>query len=105
MYTEQEKKFMAFWEQNREKRKKIHFQLMIGLPAGVLLVFAIFISMISGWHKKALMEFNSNKSVILILVIAAVLIVGFIALFTARHKWDLNEQHYRELLSKKQKAK
>jgi hypothetical protein len=34
-------------------------------------------------------------------VIAALLIVVFTAVFSARHKWDMDEQRYRELLAKK----
>jgi hypothetical protein len=35
------------------------------------------------------------------LVIAAILIVVFTAVFSARHQWEVNEQRYREFLAKK----
>jgi peptidoglycan biosynthesis protein MviN/MurJ (putative lipid II flippase) len=109
MLTEEETKFIEYWEANRLRRKRFFKQLAIGLPAGVLLVIAIFVSFLSGWHKQADIELRSQSqsqpnyaTVILILVIAALLIVGFTAVFSARHKWDMYEQRYRELLAKKE---
>jgi len=85
-------------------------QLAIGLPFGVILVIAIAISFVSGWHKQAAneMRFQSqdpsgvSPSLILVLVIAALLIVVFTAVFSARLKWDRYEQRYRELLIKRE---
>lgn len=108
MLTEEEKGFIEYWEANRLKRKRFFKQLAIGLPIGVLLVVSIFLSFFSGWHKQADIELRSQSqsqpdysTIILVLIIAALLIVVFTAVFSARHKWDLNEQRYRELLGKK----
>ena len=108
MLTEQEKGFIEYWEANRLRRKRFFKQLAIGLPVGVLLVTAIFISFFSGWHKQATIELRSqaqsqtdSSTIILVLVFACILIVVFTAVFSARHKWDMNEQRYRELLTKK----
>jgi len=38
-----------------------------------------------------------------ILLIAMLSIVLFVVIFSARHRWDMNEQRYKELLYKKQK--
>src|SRR5258706_9600887 len=109
MLTDEEKRFIGYWEANRNRRKRFFKQLAIGLPAGVLLVIAIFISSLSGWHKQAETEIRSQSqsqphysSIILVLVIAALLIVVFTAVFSARYRWDMNEQRYRELLAKKE---
>jgi hypothetical protein len=109
MLTEEETKFIQYWEANRLRRKRFFKQLAIGLPVGVLLVIAIFASYISGWHRQADIELRSQSqsqpnysSVILVLVIAGLLIVVFTAVFSARHKWDMYEQRYRELLAKKE---
>jgi hypothetical protein len=109
MLTEEEKHFIEYWEANRLKRKRFFKQLSIGLPAGVLLVIAIFVSFFSGWHKQADIELRSQaqsqpdySTIILVLVVAALCIVVFTAVFSARHKWDMNEQRYRELLIKKE---
>jgi hypothetical protein len=108
MLTEEETRFIEYWEANRLRRKRFFKQLAIGLPVGVLLVLAIFVSFVSGWHKQAETEMRSQSqsqpdysTIILVLIIAALLIVVFTAVFSARHKWDMNEQRYRELLAKK----
>jgi high-affinity Fe2+/Pb2+ permease len=110
MLTEEEKGFVDYWEANRLRRKRFFRQLAIGLPASALLVIAIFVSFFSGWHKQADIELRSQAqsrsdyaSLVLVLVIAGLLIVVFMALFSARHKWDMYEQRYRELMAKKDK--
>ena len=109
MLTPEEQGFIEYWEANRLRRKRFFKQLAIGLPAGVLLVIAIFVSFFSGWHRQAAIELRSqaqsdpdSASIVLVLVIAALLIVVFTAVFSARHKWDMNEQRYQELLAKKE---
>jgi protein-S-isoprenylcysteine O-methyltransferase Ste14 len=107
MLTEEENRFIEYWEANRLRRKRLAKQVAIGLPFGVILVIAIFLSFVSGWDKQAKIELNSQTqtpseaSLILVLVIAALLIAVFTAVFSARHKWDRHEQRYRELLVKK----
>ena len=109
MLTEEETRFIEYWEANRLRRKRFFRQLALGLPLGVLLVIAIFASFLSGWHRQAAIEIRSQtqsqpdySTIILVLVIAALLIVVFTAVFSARHKWDMHEQRYRELLAKKE---
>ncbi len=101
MLTDEEKKFIVFWEENRARKKKVLRQLAIGLPLAVFLVIAIFVNFFSGWYKRADMEIRSSTSLVLVLMIAAVLIVVFVTVFSVRHKWDINDQRYRELLAKR----
>jgi len=101
MLTEDEKKFVAYWEIHRGRKKKLLKQLAIGLPLAVAMVIGIFVNFFSGWYKRADMELRSNSSLIIVIVIAALLIVVFTTVFSARHQWDQNEQRYREFLSKK----
>jgi drug/metabolite transporter (DMT)-like permease len=101
MLTEDEKKFVEYWEIHRVGKKKLLKQLAIGLPLSAALVIAIFTNFFSGWYKRADMEIRSHSSLILVLLIAAILIVIFISVFSAKHKWDMNEQRYREFLAKK----
>ena len=103
MLTHDEKKFIDYWEHNRLSKRKVLKQLSVGLPMGVLLVVAIFINFFSGWDKQAQMIINTDPSIIIVLVIALLLIVIFIVIFSARHRWDLNEQHYRELIARRDK--
>ncbi len=97
MLSKEEKKFIEYWEQNRDKQKKFFKQLAIGLPVGSLFAIAIFINVVSGWHVVASSVLNSSPSFILVLLIAVILIVVFIAVFTVKHRWDINEQRYKEL--------
>ena len=101
MLTENEKKFVNYWENHREKRKKVLKQLAIGLPVAVVIVLAIFLNFFSGWYKRAEMMARSQTSLVLVLLVAALLIVAFITIFSAKHNWDMNEQRYREFLAKK----
>lgn len=103
MLTEEEKKFVEYWEQNRKNRKRYFRKLSLGLPLGVFLVIAIFVNFFSGWDKQAGAVMYQQSSLIYVLLIACLLIVAFIVIFSARHKWDANEQRYQELLSKKDK--
>lgn len=105
MLNEEERQFIQYWEENRLKRKKIFRQLALGLPLATLVVVAIFVNFFSNWYKKAEMVRNemtqrNDASLILVLVVASLLIVAFIVVVSVRHKWDINEQRYRELLSK-----
>jgi membrane protein YdbS with pleckstrin-like domain len=103
MLTPDEEKFIEYWEANRLSRKKVLKQLYVGLPFAALLVIAIVVNFLSGWYKRADMEIRSNSSLVLVVVIAGIGIVVFTTVFSVRHKWEMNEQFYRELLAKKEK--
>ncbi|MEO5562971.1 MAG: hypothetical protein ABIR18_06035 [Chitinophagaceae bacterium] len=103
MLTPDEEKFVEYWEANRLSRKKVLKQLYVGLPFASLLVIAIVINFFSGWYKRADMQIRSDSSLILVIVIAGILIVVFTTVFSVRHKWDMNEQFYKELLARKEK--
>jgi TctA family transporter len=104
--TSEEEKFIEYWEHNRLKKRKITKQLSIGLPIGVLLVIGIFASVFARWDKHAdvqmqqEMQYTAGPTLILVFIIAALLIVAFFVIFSARHSWDLNEQRYKELSSR-----
>jgi hypothetical protein len=76
MLTEQEKNFIAYWE--------------------------IMINFVSGWYKRAVMERNADFNPV-VLMVALLLIIGFIAIFSKKHQWDMREQQYRELMAKQSK--
>lgn len=104
MLTSEENKFIEYWEESRLEKKKILRHLSVGLPMAVVLIIAIFINFFSGWFKKADMVLHrESSSLIIILIVAALLIVVFIVIFSARHRWDMNEQTYRQLINKKSK--
>jgi hypothetical protein len=101
MLTEEEKRFLAYWEENRLRKNKVLRQLYVGLPLATILVIAIFANFFSGWYTRAGIALRSQQaSLILVLLAAAIAIVVFIVIFSARHRWDRQEQHYRELLER-----
>jgi membrane protein YdbS with pleckstrin-like domain len=101
MLTEEENAFIRYWEQNRNRKKRIMWQLAAGMPLAVLLAAGIFINYFSGWYTRAAMMIDISSSGVLVVLIALVLIVVFVVVFSARHRWDMNEQRYRELLGRK----
>ena len=102
MLSEEEKAFLAYWEQNRERQKKIFYQLLVGLPLGLLLALPILLNYMLGWNKRATMVGNAQFNP-LVLIIAVLAIAVFFSILNRRHKWEMNEQHYLELKDKERK--
>jgi pilus assembly protein TadC len=105
MLNEEEKRFMAWWEDNRNRKNRLLRFLYVGLPLGVVVVVGIFINFAAGWYSRASMAFSQeNSSLFLVLLVAALGIVVFFVIFSARHRWDQHEQHYRELRAREDKG-
>ena len=107
MLTEREKQFMEYWRQNRDKEKKVFRQLLVGLPLGLLFVVPIIINFSSGWYKRADMwaRGHTEENSASVLIIAALIILVFVAIFSKRHRWEMNEQDYLELEAKQAREK
>lgn len=103
MLTEEERNFIGYWEQNRNRKKRLIWQLAAGLPLAALLSGGIFITYFSQWYTRAVMIISLNHSGTLVVLIGLLLTVIFIVVFSARHRWEMNEQRYRELVSKQKK--
>jgi membrane protein YdbS with pleckstrin-like domain len=100
--TQQEEAFVRYWEENRSRQKKVFRQFLIGIPVGLAFAIPIVVNYVSGWDVQAAANSGtSEKSLVMVLMVALLLIVGFIAIFYQKHKWDQYEQRYRELLSKR----
>jgi len=103
--SQEEQDFIAYWSANRERKKSWVRQLYVGLPLALAIVIGVFANLLSGWYGRAQMVFFGEQgSLILILVIAAVGIITFLAVFSARHRWDMQEQRYRELIDQASKT-
>ncbi len=102
MLSEDDRLFLKYWEENREKEKRSFRQLLIGLPLGLIFALPILINFMSGWYKRAAMIRNSSFNP-LVLLIAIVIIACFFALFNKKHQWDMREQRYKELKTKEEK--
>jgi len=104
MLTEEEQKFLIYWEDNRLKEKKKLKQLLLGLPIGLLFTLPVLLLLFSGryWYRKADMIANTKLNPV-VLLIAIVIIVIFVAIFYKQHDWEMKEQQYLELKAKKEK--
>jgi heme/copper-type cytochrome/quinol oxidase subunit 2 len=109
MLNSEEKQFVQYWEANRLRKKKWLRQLYLGLPLAAAFIIAIFLNVSSGWNWRAeqvrnQIEQRHNTSIIPVLIVASILIVLFITIFSVRHKWDLYEQRYKELIARRDKG-
>ncbi len=102
--SEDERKFLLYWEMQRLKDKRLTNQLMFGLPIGILFSIPILINFFMGkfWYKRAdavgISQFSPT-----VLVIAVLLITVFVALLNRRFRWERLEQQYLELKAKEKK--
>ncbi|MDO6430184.1 hypothetical protein Q4E93_06290 [Flavitalea sp. BT771] len=105
MLTGQEEAFIRYWEENRSRQKKVFRQFLVGIPVGLAFAIPILVNLLSGWDVKALQETSVafKKSQVMVLMVALLLIIGFVAIFYQKYRWDQYEQRYRELLAKKEK--
>jgi hypothetical protein len=103
MLTEEEEAFIIYWKSNREKQKRTFRQFLMGIPIALLFVIPIGINFFSGWYKRASMMSRTTDFNPGVLLLALVLIVVFIAIFSRKFKWDQYEQRYVELLAKKKR--
>lgn len=102
IFTADEEQFLQYWETNRIKQKKLVNQLLIGLPLGVIFAVPVFLNLFLGWNKHAEAVAKTKLNPI-VLITAVILIIVFIAIFSRKHKWEMKEQLYRELLARKQR--
>lgn len=102
LYTEDEKKFIEYWKENRNYQATLKYQLLFGLPIGLLFSLPIVINFLLGrlWYKRAdavgLSQFNPA-----VLIIAVMIISIFIAIVNRRFRWEKLERQYLELLARK----
>ena len=103
MLSEDQKRFIEYWKNNREREKKTFRQFAAGLPVGCVLAAAILVSIFSGWDKRVDASLNSTLNP-WVLMVALMAIVVFVAVFHKKHQWDQNEEQYRTLVRKKEKG-
>lgn len=98
--SKEEDDFLAYWEANRENKKKFLRQFSIGLPLSAVMALALFVNVFSGWNRRAEMVIRGDTSAMYTVLVAIVGIAVFMTIFASRHKWDMNEQRYQELKQK-----
>jgi membrane protein YdbS with pleckstrin-like domain len=98
MLDQKEKLFIEYWEVNREKERNLLYQVLTGLPIGLLFALPIIFLLFTGryWFKRADMVANSELNPVL-LVSAVFIIATFVAVLYKKHQWEMKEQQYKEL--------
>ena len=101
MLDQKEKLFVEYWELNRDRERNLLYQVLTGLPIGLLFALPIIFLLFTGryWFKRADMIANSELSPVL-LVSAVFIIATFVAVLHKRHQWEMREQQYKELKAK-----
>jgi hypothetical protein len=101
MLDQKEKLFVEYWEVNRVKEKNLFYQLLTGLPVGLLFALPIIFILFTGryWFKRADMVANAELSPV-ILVAAVLMIALFVAIVYKRHQWEMKEQQFKQLKAK-----
>ena len=98
--SESEERYIAYWEKNRLREKRLTNQLLIGLPLGIVFASPILLNLFTGWHKLAAVTKHLQVNPV-VLIVACLSIITFVAIFSRRHKWEMKEQQYREFLAKR----
>jgi hypothetical protein len=102
MITREEKDFLDYWEKNRNRQRKLSWQLLLGIPAGLLFIVPMVFSLSAHWHKRAEIEANSALNFNPWVILSAFLIIAvFVAVFSKKLSWDRKEQRYLELKAKR----
>jgi divalent metal cation (Fe/Co/Zn/Cd) transporter len=103
MLTPEEEKFLVYWSDKRNRVKSGFKQYRTGLSIGMVLGIGIIISLLSGWYSRANMVANS-QSTPLVLLLGIVIISVFCSYFYKQFRREADEQRYKELMVKKEKA-
>ena len=103
LYTEDEIKFIAYWEENRDRQSTLSYQLLFGLPIGFLFSIHILVNFLLGrfCYKRA-DAVGLSQFIPIVLLLAILIISCFIAVVNRRFRWEKLEQQYLELKARKQ---
>ncbi|MFM2137797.1 MAG: hypothetical protein RJA57_104 [Bacteroidota bacterium] len=104
MLLPEENRFIAYWEYHRNRKKRLIWQLATGLPLAAVLAGGILVLYFSGWYTRAAMQIRINPSGVLVVLAALLGLMIFVVVFSARYRWDMNEQRYRELIAKRDRT-
>lgn len=103
MLSENDLQFIERWEKERGPESTFSRKLLAGLPMAALfcLPILLFIMMVylflPDWYAKIS---NTSGATFVVVVIALMIAILFIAYFRMHFRWEMNEQHYLELKAK-----
>ncbi len=100
MLSEEEEKFLVYWEERRELYSKASNKFLRGLPMAlvfglpILLLIAVVYIFIPDWYIKVS---KTSTQTFIVVVIAVFIAIVFYAFVRMHFKWEMNEQLYNEL--------
>ena len=107
MISEKETAFLRYWERNRAIENSFISKLLRGFPMALIFGLPIILLIIvvkiffPDWYMKIS---DMSPGTFLTAIVAMLGIVIFYAYFRMQHKWEMNEQLYKELKSKENKS-
>ena len=106
MLTDDELRFLQYWENNRELHSSFSSKLLRGLPMAfvfglpiLLLILSVYL-FLPEWYTKIS---KTSSSAFVVVVIAVLLAIVFYAFVRMHFKWEMNEQQYKEIKYKEKK--
>lgn len=99
--SEDDKRFIDFWEKERDKQHKWTYALKRYLPRGIFFgaPIAIFFFVEAPRHRGLI-----SHSDLVVIMFAILMIIAFYAIFMGSTKWDESESHY-QILKMKERGK
>ncbi|MEJ7625996.1 MAG: hypothetical protein WKF35_03950 [Ferruginibacter sp.] len=107
MLSEKENNFILYWEGVRMRESSFTRKLYGGLPMAIVfgLPIILFILVVYLFFPDWYMKISNTKSGSFIVIIIAVLIaIFFFSYFRMHFKWEMNEQLYLELKSRRSRS-
>jgi heme/copper-type cytochrome/quinol oxidase subunit 4 len=107
MLTQKELEFLHHWEEVRQREGTFARKLASGLPMAILFALPVLLSVVA--VKLFLPEYDMRISsaragIFAVVVIAVLLIAVFFAYFRMHLRWEENEQVYKSLKLKQNRA-
>ncbi len=98
--TEDEQRFMLYWEKERQNKKRFFVKSFIksvplGLGLGVMVVFMLK----SNWYPRATMDANSESNPFVI-VLGIVVVIFFLSWISQLFRWERSEDKYKQIKTK-----
>ncbi len=106
MLTDDESRFITFWEKNKELHSSFISKLLRGLPMAcmfglpILLLIACVYLFLPEWYTKIS---KTSPETFLVVTIAVFIAIFFYAFTRMHFKWEMNEQLYKEIKYKEKK--
>jgi hypothetical protein len=108
MLSDQEIKFLSYWEQNRDRENTFNRKLIGGLPMALIFSLPIVLSIVvvrlflPEWYTKIS---KTSSGTFITIIFAMIIVALFYSFFRMQYKWEMNEQLYQELKSKERSMK